>query len=329
MIITPQELQQWVDERRTFRTIDIRPAGQRRDFPLTGVKPLVADSKSIPKPNGQPMVLICQFGIVTEGVIIEKELDKAYSLLGGALAWEALQSEKQDLSRWSRQTVLPEIGIVGQRKLNRASVAIVGVGGLGCPAAAMLAASGVGNLKLIDGDQVELSNLHRQLLYGIGDVGKMKVTVATSILNNHYDQVTLEPVAEALDEGNAQDYLHGVEVIIDATDNIQARQDIDRASKELKIPMVYGGLYRFEGQVAVLNHEGSPGFNELFPHPPSGGDTCTDAGVLGMLPGIIGNMQALEAVKLIVGMDSTLSGKLLIYDGLTHETTIIELSEKK
>ena len=329
MIITPHELQQWMDEKRIFQSIDLRSSNQRREFPLTAIKPLVADTESLPVPNGEPVVLICQFGIVTEGIIIEKELEKAYSLLGGALAWEALQSEKQDLSRWSRQTVLPEIGATGQGKLNRACIAIVGIGGLGCPAATMLAAAGIGTLKLIDGDRIELSNIHRQPLYGIGDVGKMKVTAATAILNNHYDQVSVVPVVKSLDERNALDYLQGVDVIIDATDNIKARQVIDRASRELKIPMVYGGLYRFEGQVAILNHDGSPGFNELFPHPPYGGDTCSDAGVLGMLPGIIGNMQALEAVKLIVDMDTTLSGKLLIYDGLTHETTIIKLYEKK
>ena len=117
MIITPQELQQWLDEKRKIEVIDLRNEGQRQEFPLTGINSVVADSESLTNPNGQPIVLICQFGIITEGVIMENELEKAYSLLGGALAWEALQSEKDDLSIWSRQTMLPEIGISGQKKL--------------------------------------------------------------------------------------------------------------------------------------------------------------------------------------------------------------------
>ena len=329
MIITPKELRGWVNEKRKFQAIDIRPEDQRCEFPLTSIKSLARDPESLPKPNKYPIVLICQFGIVTEGLIIDNEWEKAYSLLGGALAWEALQSEMQDLSRWSRQTILPEIGTVGQRKLRSASIAIVGIGGLGCPAAIMLAAAGVGTLRLIDGDQVELSNLHRQTLYGISDVGKMKVIAAAAILNNHYDQVILEQVTKQLDEHNAMQALGGVDIIIDATDNIHVRKIIDNSSKKLNIPMVYGGLHRFDGQVAILNHNGSPGFNDLFPNANSGSDTCSDAGILGMLPGIIGNIQALEAVKIIVGIDSNLSGKLLIYNGLTHDSTIIELDKKK
>jgi len=114
-------------------------------------------------------------------------------------------------------------------------------------------------------------------------------------------------------------------VIIDATDNIKTRQEIDRTSKTANIPMVYGGLYRFEGQVAVLNYNGSPGYEEIFTAAPTGGDTCVEAGVLGMLPAIIGNIQALEAVKIIIGIKPNLSGKLLLYDGITHETNIINI----
>ena len=326
MIITPQELQQWLDEKRKIEVIDLRNEDQRQEFPLTGINSVVADSESLTNPNGQPIVLICQFGIFTEGLIMENELEKAYSLLGGALAWEALQSEKDDLSMWSRQTMLPEIGISGQKKLRTASIAIVGLGGLGCPAATMLAAAGIGTLRLIDGDHIELSNIHRQPLYGTNDIGKMKVTTAKNILNKNYNKVVLEDIKEYLNEKNAIQYLRGVDIIIDATDSIQIRRVIDHASKELNIPMVYGGLYRFDGQVSVLNYNGGPSYKELFPDGSFGGNSCSDAGVLGMLPGIIGNIQALEAVKLIVGIDSNLSGKLLVYNGFTHDTTIIRLT---
>ena len=128
-----------------------------------------------------------------------------------------------------------------------------------------------------------------------------------------------------MDKENGLSFIHDADVVIDATDNFQARQSIDRFSKESNIPMVYGGLFRFEGQVAILNANGSSGYGELFPEPPSGGDTCADAGVLGMLPGIIGNIQALEAVKLIVGIEPNLIGTLLIYDGMSHSTQLIKL----
>ena len=329
MIITPKELQKWVKDGRTFQVIDIRTEDQREEFPLSVIGSIFGSAESLPLANGHPMVLVCQFGVVTEGLILEKELDNAYSLLGGALAWEALQTEKDDLSRWSRQTALPELGIIGQKKLNNASVAIVGVGGLGCFAANILAAAGVGSLLLVDGDKVEVSNLHRQHLYGSDDVGNKKVTAAKKRLSSQYDQVILHTVPEMLVNDNANEYLHNADVIVDATDSIQTRVLIDHTSKETEIPMVYGGLYRFEGQVAVLNHHGSPGYRDLFPELPTSGDACAEAGILGMLPGIIGNIQALEAVKLITGIEPTLAGRLLIYDGLSHNTTIVDISRKE
>jgi adenylyltransferase/sulfurtransferase len=262
---------------------------------------------------------------VTEGIIIEQDLNNTYSLLGGAQAWELFQNERKDMSRWARQTVLPEIGIEGQKKLNNATVALVGMGGLGCPVSQSLMASGIGKLKIIDGDKVELSNLHRQPLYGVEDIGRLKVQVAKKKLMQLNESAIVEPIEEFLDENNGLNFVSDATIIIDATDNIQTRQLIDRLSKKLEIPMVYGGLYRYEGQVAVLNANGSPGYVDLFPEPTFSGDACADAGVLGMLPGIIGNIQALEAVKLIVGAKPNLVGKLLIYNGMNHSTQTIVL----
>jgi adenylyltransferase/sulfurtransferase len=270
-------------------------------------------------------VLVCQFGIVTEGMIIENELDDTFSLLGGAQAWIEFQTKKEDLSRWSRQTILPEVGMDGQKKLLNATVAIVGMGGLGCPVAQSLITAGVGKLILIDGDIVELSNLHRQPLYGVDDLSRLKVEVAKERLEQLNNKAVIIPIDKYFNEENGMSFIQDANVIIDATDNIQARQLIDRFSKDANVPMVYGGLFRYEGQVAILNVNGSPGYCELFPEPPSGGDTCADAGVLGMLPGIIGNIQALEAVKLIVGIKPNLVGKLLVYDGMSHITQTIEL----
>ena len=324
MIVTPHELQRWIDEEKTFTVIDIRTKEQREEFQLAGLNPVVAIADAIPKTQDEK-VLICQFGIVTEGIIIEKDLNNTFSLLGGAQAWELFQNESQDMSRWARQTVLPEIGIEGQKKLINATVALVGMGGLGCPVSQSLIASGIGKLIIIDGDKVELSNLHRQPLYGVEDIGRLKVQVAKKKLMQLNESAIVEPIEEFLDENNGLNFVSDATIIIDATDNIQTRQLIDRLSKKLEIPMVYGGLYRYEGQVAVLNANGSPGYVDLFPEPTSSGDACADAGVLGMLPGIIGNIQALEAVKLIVGAKPNLVGKLLIYNGMNHSTQTIVL----
>ena len=321
MIITPKELYDRISE---FTVIDVRPETQRVEFPMDGMETIVSENGIIPNLVGEK-VLVCQFGIVTEGMIIEKELDNTFSLLGGAQAWIEFQSENEDLSQWSRQTILPEIGMDGQKKLMNTTIAIVGVGGLGCPVAQSLVTAGIGKLVLIDGDDVELSNLHRQPLHGADDIGKKKVNSAKESLNKINSETTIKIVDDYLDEQNGLDLLKNCDVIIDATDNIETRQLIDRFSKETNVPMVYGGLYLWEGQVAILNVDGSPGYRELFPDPPSGGDTCADAGVLGMLPGIIGNIQALEAVKLIVGITPNLVGKLLIYDGKSHRTEIIEI----
>ena len=321
MIITPKELHDQIDE---FTVVDVRPETQRNEFTMDGLETIISKDGSTPNLEGKK-VLVCQFGIVTEGMIIENDLDNTFSLLGGAQSWIEFQSENEDLSRWSRQTILPEIGMDGQKKLMNATVAVVGLGGLGCPVSQSLVTAGIGKLVLIDGDIVELSNLHRQPLNGPDDVEKKKVNSAKESLSKINSVTTIKIVDDYLDEQNGLDIIRNCDVVIDATDNIETRQLIDRFSKETNVPMVYGGLYRWEGQVAVLNMDGSPGYKELFLEPPSGGDTCADAGVLGMLPNIIGNIQALEAVKLIMGIESNLVGKLLIYDGMSHSTQIIQL----
>ena len=321
MILTPKELH---DRKGEFTIVDVRSEKQINEFPMDGLETITSNGGSIPNMKGSK-VLVCQFGIVTEGMIIENELDDTFSLLGGAQAWIEFQSKKEDLSRWSRQTILPEVGMDGQKKLLNATVAIVGMGGLGCPVAQSLITAGLGKLILIDGDIVELSNLHRQPLYGADDLNRLKVEVAKERLEQLNNKAVIVPIDKYFNEENGMSFIQDANVIIDATDNIQARQLIDRFSKGANIPMVYGGLFRYEGQVAVLNVNGSSGYCELFPEPPSGGDTCADAGVLGMLPGIIGNIQALEAVKLIVGITPNLVGKLLVYDGMSHITQTIEL----
>ena len=329
MIITPDTLQNWILENKKIRVVDIRSEEQIEELPINISGTIVSSVESLPIQFDRPNILICQFGVITEEVIDSNQLENTYSLLGGALAWTNFKTERKDFSRWSRQIALPEIGIEGQKKLNNAKVAVVGLGGLGCPAANNLAASGIGSLRLIDGDLVELSNLHRQPLYGLEDINQKKADAALLSLSKKYDTINLEAVPVMLDNNNAKKLLEDVNIIIDATDNIKTRIEIDKISKDLKIPMVYGGLYRFEGQVSVFNFNGSPGYLDLFSKKSNNRDKCSDAGVIGMLPGIIGNIQALETVKLIIGMDSALIGKLLIYDSISHRINIMDYNKIK
>ena len=324
MIITPKELQNWIDNDLSFTAVDIREDPQIKDCPILGVDHVVAKVKSIPETNNK-LVLMCQFGIVTEGIIIENRLLDTFSLLGGIEAWNAFYSDKRDMSRWSRQTILQEVGLEGQKKLMDSNVIIVGMGGLGCPVAQSLIACGIRKLRIIDGDAVELSNLHRQPLYGIEDIGKMKVHTAKERLQNLSKKALIEPVHSYLDEKNGSDLIKGATVVIDATDNISTRKLIDKLCKRSNTPMIYGALYRYEGQVAILNVNGSVGYSELFPVDSSVADNCSEAGILGMLPGIIGNIQALETVKLILDIKPNLVGKLLLYDGMNHTTQTIKL----
>ena len=322
MIITPEVLNK---QKNNFTIIDIRSEKERQKFPLLGLDTILfSDDESINVTKKK--VLVCQYGIVTEGMIIEKKINNAFSLLGGAQAWVEYYNDNEDLSRWARQTVLPEIGIKGQKKLLNSQISIIGMGGLGCPVAQSLVMAGIGKLKLIDDDFVSISNLHRQPLYSFDDVNKKKILAAKSKLKVLNPEVIIETVDIFFDNKNGEELLLKTDVIIDATDNIKSRQRIDQISKKLNIPTVYGALFRFEGQVAILNVNGSAGYKDLFPNlNTSVEDSCADAGVLGMLPAIIGNIQALEAIKLIVGINKNLIGKLLMYDGMNHTMEVIEL----
>ena len=324
MIITPKELQNWIDNDHSFIAVDIREVDQIKNCTIKGVDHVVADARSLPETNNR-LVLMCQFGIVTEGIIIENNLKDTFSLLGGIEAWNAFHSDKRDMSQWSRQTILKEVGLEGQKKLMDSNVVIVGMGGLGCPVAQSLIACGIRTLRIIDGDVVELSNLHRQPLYGFEDIGRMKVHAAKDSLQNLSKEALIEPVHSFLDEDNGFELIEDATVVIDATDNISTRKLVDKLCKRSNIPMIYGALYRYEGQVAILNANGSGGYSELFPIEPSSAETCSEAGILGMLPGIIGNIQALETVKLILDIKPNLVGKLLLYDGMNHTTQTIKL----
>jgi sulfur-carrier protein adenylyltransferase/sulfurtransferase len=228
---------------------------------------------------------------------------------------------KDELKRYQRQTILPEIGANGQHKLKNARVLVIGAGGLGCPVLLYLSAAGVGTLGITDGDTVSESNLHRQILYRTADVGQPKVQVAAERLReaNPYGQVLTYPFP--LDRENALDTLREYDIVVDCTDNFATRYLTNDACVILNKPFVYAAIHRFEGQVSVFNYSDTPGeygptYRCLFPEPPGPGEVpnCNEAGVIGVLPGIIGLYQANEVIKMITGVGHVLSGELLIMD---------------
>ena len=233
-----------------------------------------------------------------------------------------------DVARHARHISLPNVGVEGQKRLSESSVLIVGAGGLGSPASLYLAAAGVGRLGLIDNDAVDVSNLQRQILHATPDIGRPKVESAKETLEALDPNLSLEVFHERLHPGNVLERFGGWDLIIDGTDNLPTRYLIDDACSLLGLPWIYGSVFRFEGQVSLFNHDGGPCYRDLFPEPPppEAVPTCSEAGVFGVLPGIIGLLQATEAIKLLLGNETSLSGALLLYDAqsMTMDTLRFE-----
>jgi len=233
----------------------------------------------------------------------------------------------EELLRYSRHTLLPEFGIKGQAALQAGRVLIVGTGGLGSPAALYLAAAGVGTIGLVDFDTVDETNLQRQVLYGTADVGRLKVDVAASRLREANPHIAIEEHHGALDASNALRLISGYDVVLDGTDNFSTRFLVNDACVMAKRPNVYGSVFRFEGQVAVFATPGGPCYRCLHPEPPPAGliPNCAEAGVLGVLPGVIGTIQATEVIKVLTGIGEPLIGRLLLYDALRMRVRQIAL----
>jgi molybdopterin/thiamine biosynthesis adenylyltransferase/rhodanese-related sulfurtransferase len=229
-----------------------------------------------------------------------------------------IQLTKEEYERYSRHLILPEIGLEGQKRLKAASVLCVGTGGLGSPLLLYLAAAGVGRIGIVDFDVVDHSNLQRQVIHGTSWVGKPKIESAKNrILEiNPYCQVDLYETR--LTSQNALDIIRPYDIVVDGTDNFPTRYLVNDACVLLNKPNVYGSIFRFEGQATVFNYQDGPNYRDLYPEPPPPGmvPSCAEGGVLGILPGIIGVIQATETVKIITGAGTTLSGRLLLYNAL-------------
>jgi molybdopterin-synthase adenylyltransferase len=229
-----------------------------------------------------------------------------------------------ELSRYTRQMILPEIGIKGQTLLKNSKVLVVGAGGLGCPVLQYLSAAGVGTLGIIDFDKIEPHNLHRQILFSQKDIGKPKAQTAAKILQELNPFASFVVYDQKLDRNNVEEILSQFEIVVDGSDNFTTRYLVNDACEKLNLPLVYGSIMKFEGQFAVFNYKGSKNLRDLFPEPPAPGEvpSCDENGVMGTLPAIIASMMAHETLKLVLEM-KTLHNELVIFD--THNWSFLKV----
>lgn len=342
--ITAQQLQQRQEQGEDLTVIDIR----ERDEWVQGHIP---ESTFIPRGHlelqveqhqsdrEQPVVLYCAGGVrsaLAARNLKEMGYSNAISLIGGFNGWKnaglvfkvpTVLTDEQQI-RYSRHTMLAEIGEEGQIKLLDSSVLLIGAGGLGSPAAMYLAAAGVGRLGIVDYDAVDVSNLQRQLLHGQKDVGRPKIESAADRLKDINPDVEVEGYNVPIRSFNAMDIINEYDVVINGSDNFPTRYLVNDACHLLGKPLVDGSIFMFEGQVTVYDGSG-PCYRCLYPDPPPPGEvpSCAEAGVMGVLPGIVGSMQALEAIKLIVGFGESLAGRLLMID--TADMTVRTLKVAK
>ena len=285
----------------------------------------------------RPIIVYCATGkrsLFVSHWLNEHGFTDVASMAGGIVAWRAEgrpvvaedhASEYQPDERYSRQMALAEVGVPGQNRLASARVLIVGAGGLGSPAALYLAAAGVGTIGIVDPDVVELSNLQRQVLHSTPRVGQAKVDSAAAAIGGLNPDVTVERMAVAITAANAINVMKGWDVVVDGTDSFPTRYLINDASLHLGVPVVHGSALGWEGRVSVFSPYQGPCYRCLFPVPPPAdqAQTCSDAGVLGALTGVIGSIQGVETLKVVLGVGDVLVGKLLVYDALAQSFTTL------
>jgi sulfur-carrier protein adenylyltransferase/sulfurtransferase len=242
-------------------------------------------------------------------------------------ATKATTLTNEEILRYSRHLIMPEVGMEGQLKLKNAKVLLIGTGGLGAPLGLYLAAAGVGHLGLVDFDVVDFTNLQRQVTFGSDDVGKPKTAAAQARLSNLNPDIQIETFETKLTSENALELFKNFDIIVDGTDNFPTRYLVNDACILLGKPNVYGSIFRFEGQVTVFGMPDGPCYRCLYPEPPPPGlvPSCAEGGVLGVLPGIVGSIQAMETIKLILGAGDSLKGRLLLFDALAMKFRELKL----
>jgi molybdopterin/thiamine biosynthesis adenylyltransferase/rhodanese-related sulfurtransferase len=337
--ITPRQARE--RQLRGAVLVDVREAHERAGGLAEGAlgvarASLEADPSAYLPDRDAELLLICQAGARSMQAALALQAAgyvRVASVAGGTTRWIAeelpvarpeLDADRLDFNeRYSRHLLLPEVGEAGQLKLQASRVLVIGAGGLGSPAAFYLAAAGVGQLRIADDDVVDRSNLQRQILHTDARIGQPKVASAQATLSALNPRTRVEAVAERVTSANVERLLDGVDLVLDGADNFPVRYLLNDACVKLGIPLVYGAVQRFEGQVSVFDagrqRGRAPCYRCLFPEPPAPefAPNCSEAGVLGVLPGVIGLLQATEAVKLLLGIGEPLSGRLLQFDALS------------
>ncbi len=341
--ITVEQLQSRLGE---VVVLDVREAAEHDQGAIPGARLLPRgllerDIATVVPETDAAIVVYCEAGwrsALAAAAMEAMGYANVFSLAGGFTEWkqkgaqwgspEGLTSEQR--GRYSRHIRLPEVGEKGQLELLESRVLLVGAGGLGSPAALYLAAAGVGTLGIVDDDTVDASNLQRQVLHTVGRVGVPKVdSAAESILDLNPD-IKVEGHRERLNAANALRIMSGYDLVVDGGDNFPTRYLINDASLHLGIPVVHGSIFRFEGQVSVFSPYEGPCYRCLHaePPPPELAPSCAEAGVLGVLPGVVGSIQAMEAIKLILGIGEPLIGKVLVYDALEEDLLTMSVSRR-
>ena len=338
-IAPEQALRRW---RRGALLIDVREPAEHvvgdvegaHAIPLASLESRIA---SVAPERQREILTLCASGqrsMRAAESLVRLGFTNVASIAGGFGRWQAEglpvasgDFDSDAAERYSRHLLLPEVGAQGQQRLERARIALVGAGGLGSPAAFYLAAAGVGTLTLIDDDNVDKSNLQRQIVHSDDRIGMAKTTSARIALNALNPRVTIREETQRILAKNVEQLLSDHDVVIDGADNFPTRYLLDAATRRMRIPLVYGAVHRFTGQVSMFDsrRDDSPCYRCLFPQPPNADDApnCAEAGVLGVVPGTIGLLQATETMKLILGIGAPLVGRLLCYDALA--TTFREL----
>jgi molybdopterin/thiamine biosynthesis adenylyltransferase/rhodanese-related sulfurtransferase len=333
--MTPEEVKERVESGEPWMVLDVREQneweeGHLKDAHLIPRGFLEIRAENTLPDKDKPVVVYCAGGVrsaMAAKTLQDMGYSSVVSMAGGYTRWRELEHpfiqprvlSDAEMERYSRQIRIPEVGLKGQTKLLESKMLLIGAGGLGCPAAVYLTAAGVGTMGIVDSDVVDASNLQRQILHFTSSLGVPKTESAKATLNEINPLVDVRTYQERLTSANIMEIIEPYDIVVDGSDNFPTRYLLNDACVWTRKPIVHGSVFRFDGQVTVFNPYHGPCYRCLYPHPtpPDLAPSCADAGVLGVLPGVIGLLQAVEAIKLVLGEGQPLAGRLVAYDALT------------